>query len=129
MIRRPPRSTRTDTLFPYTTLLRSGPHRYLPLRRRALRPRGRDGAGPARPLAARLATPVSDFSVFPPAHRCPGTGEALPLPTIKQERKMSEPTILLPRRSFLTAAAHTTLSARAVLLLPGSAPPQTPTPP
>src|SRR3546814_4041081 len=26
MIRRPPRSTRTDTLFPYTTLFRSGPH-------------------------------------------------------------------------------------------------------
>src|SRR3546814_6438896 len=25
MIRRPPRSTRTDTLFPYTTLCRSGP--------------------------------------------------------------------------------------------------------
>src|SRR3546814_15660982 len=29
MIRRPPRSTRTDTLFPYTTLFRS---RYTPLR-------------------------------------------------------------------------------------------------
>src|SRR3546814_5807077 len=31
MIRRPPRSTRTDTLFPYTTLFRSvrrSPHRY-----------------------------------------------------------------------------------------------------
>src|SRR3546814_20557833 len=27
MIRRPPRSTRTDTLFPYTTLFRSGPQR------------------------------------------------------------------------------------------------------
>src|SRR3546814_13789898 len=27
MIRRPPRSTRTDTLFPYTTLLRSAQHR------------------------------------------------------------------------------------------------------
>src|SRR3546814_11285496 len=27
MIRRPPRSTRTDTLFPYTTLFRSGQHR------------------------------------------------------------------------------------------------------
>src|SRR3546814_12075226 len=27
MIRRPPRSTRTDTLFPYTTLFRSHPHR------------------------------------------------------------------------------------------------------
>src|SRR3546814_8704639 len=26
MIRRPPRSTRTDTLFPYTTLFRSGQH-------------------------------------------------------------------------------------------------------
>src|SRR3546814_4145496 len=28
MIRRPPRSTRTDTLFPYTTLFRSHRHRY-----------------------------------------------------------------------------------------------------
>src|SRR3546814_10690083 len=28
MIRRPPRSTRTDTLVPYTTLFRSGQHRY-----------------------------------------------------------------------------------------------------
>src|SRR3546814_17525951 len=32
MIRRPPRSTRTDTLFPYTTLFRSaGPVHFLPL--------------------------------------------------------------------------------------------------
>src|SRR3546814_10418484 len=44
MIRRPPRSTRTDTLFPYTTLFRSRPHP--------------DGAGgcwllnPVRPVAA-----------------------------------------------------------------------------
>src|SRR3546814_1307512 len=30
MIRRPPRSTRTDTLFPYTTLFRSAPHPYDP---------------------------------------------------------------------------------------------------
>src|SRR3546814_6860776 len=29
MIRRPPRSTRTDTLFPYTTLFRSAPARLL----------------------------------------------------------------------------------------------------
>src|SRR3546814_12922191 len=28
MIRRPPRSTRTDTLFPYTTLFRSARHRH-----------------------------------------------------------------------------------------------------
>src|SRR3546814_10476956 len=30
MIRRPPRSTRTDTLFPYTTLFRSDPHTEAP---------------------------------------------------------------------------------------------------
>src|SRR3546814_10379775 len=30
MIRRPPRSTRTDTLFPYTTLFRSGFRQALP---------------------------------------------------------------------------------------------------
>src|SRR3546814_9161800 len=29
MIRRPPRSTRTDTLFPYTTLFRSNPLRHV----------------------------------------------------------------------------------------------------
>src|SRR3546814_6252896 len=38
MIRRPPRSTRTDTLFPYTTLFLSTPHR---------------SADPASGLAAR----------------------------------------------------------------------------
>src|SRR3546814_3725785 len=38
MIRRPPRSTRTDTLFPYTTLFRSG-------QPRAARPSGREGSG------------------------------------------------------------------------------------
>src|SRR3546814_10155803 len=32
MIRRPPRSTRTDPLFPYTTLFRSIPHHRAPLR-------------------------------------------------------------------------------------------------
>src|SRR3546814_5096044 len=31
MIRRPPRSTRTDTLFPYTTLFRSVPLQHQPL--------------------------------------------------------------------------------------------------
>src|SRR3546814_1276027 len=45
MIRRPPRSTRTDTLFPYTTLFRSR------RRGRAARPHGaiRRHAGPAAP--------------------------------------------------------------------------------
>src|SRR3546814_3518552 len=35
MIRRPPRSTRTDTLFPYTTLFRSGHRHGSPARRPA----------------------------------------------------------------------------------------------
>src|SRR3546814_14561337 len=42
MIRRPPRSTRTDTLFPYTTLFRSGQgrrRRWQPRRQRAGRQR------------------------------------------------------------------------------------------
>src|SRR3546814_6740509 len=43
MIRRPPRSTRTDTLLPYTTLFRSHRPRLL---RRAVPPRG--DAHPAR---------------------------------------------------------------------------------
>src|SRR3546814_4712722 len=46
MIRRPPRSTRTDTLFPYTTLFRSAEGGV-----EGCRHRGRDGAGD-RPLEA-----------------------------------------------------------------------------
>src|SRR3546814_15300996 len=64
MIRRPPRSTRTDTLFPYTTLFRSHPRppRARPLahpdRPRAVRPRGgtRLGRRARRPLL-RLRSP------------------------------------------------------------------------
>src|SRR3546814_10215966 len=46
MIRRPPRSTRTDTLFPYTTLFRSDAPAPPGSRRRAV-PRP-DNAGPPR---------------------------------------------------------------------------------
>src|SRR5881409_4361927 len=44
MIRHPPRSTRETTLFPYTTLFRSGP---APGRRRSARPGTRSGRGTA----------------------------------------------------------------------------------
>src|SRR3546814_11405974 len=47
MIRRPPRSTRTDTLFPYTTLFRSSRHRAVP-RLHLLRLPGRLGGGDLR---------------------------------------------------------------------------------
>src|SRR3546814_17435205 len=48
MIRRPPRSTRTDTLFPYTTLFRSG----------GGLPRGRDPRA-ARPVRGRHEVPYA----------------------------------------------------------------------
>src|SRR3546814_19940376 len=58
MIRRPPRSTRTDTLFPYTTLFRS-----LPLRSRALKP----AAGEARALQSgddrRVASHIFPYKI------------------------------------------------------------------
>src|SRR3546814_6847441 len=66
MIRRPPRSTRTDTLFPYTTLFRSVEHEVggelwpLPLRRQ-----GEAGRGCSR-FELILKTPLPDPS-GPPA--------------------------------------------------------------
>src|SRR3546814_10746622 len=47
MIRRPPRSTRTDTLFPYTTLFRSRAEPYRPVARRRF-------VGRYRPRACEL---------------------------------------------------------------------------
>src|SRR3546814_12041070 len=49
MIRRPPRSTRTDTLFPYTTLFRSPPPAGNPHRTVSL---GYAGQGRGTPLVA-----------------------------------------------------------------------------
>src|SRR3546814_2334572 len=68
MIRRPPRSTRTDTLFPYTTLFRSGARRGRGSRgssrggARAAHGRRPDGCHPdnrALPVAAALAGAAS----------------------------------------------------------------------
>src|SRR3546814_8140996 len=79
MIRRPPRSTRTDTLFPYTTLFRSGAapidpelpagHAYILAFRKSTRPnRGRreqvTGSyrqPPPRPLGIRSEEHTSEL--------------------------------------------------------------------
>src|SRR3546814_10377313 len=53
MIRRPPRSTRTDTLFPYTTLFRSPPFSRLTGWRRGFVPAAR----PKRPPAPTPSPP------------------------------------------------------------------------
>src|SRR3546814_8758502 len=51
MIRRPPRSTRTDTLFPYTTLFRSGQRQGL----RVIFARGKVAVGARRALKGQAA--------------------------------------------------------------------------
>src|SRR5690606_33576253 len=99
---------------------RRGARRHLPLRRRALRPRGRDGAEPAGQRAARLA----DLSHRPPTCASRATARddrrSLARTQANQRREtMPDQTILMPRRSFFTGAGRATLSAGAVLLLAG----------
>src|SRR3546814_5541204 len=87
MIRRPPRSTRTDTLFPYTTLFRSscGPRRFrLPIvpecdhsrsRRDSPRgPRARREPGLGRPAGRRPAGVAAVRPQGQPAGRAGGPG-------------------------------------------------------
>src|SRR3546814_5050548 len=62
MIRRPPRSTRTDTLFPYTTLFRSGSHAN----------RAHTGHARARPLMPSIQADARGrraAAAFPPDRR------------------------------------------------------------
>src|SRR3546814_5468349 len=65
MIRRPPRSTRTDTLFPYTTLFRSG------LRRQA-----RASQGIRRLLMAPKLVAITGASGFLGSHTIAALAEA-----------------------------------------------------
>src|SRR3546814_15929802 len=81
MIRRPPRSTRTDTLFPYTTLFRSAFHRRKPQdlrQRRGGRPfrpaRQAFLAGTGAEGAARLSAGRS-LARLCPCHAGGGRGE------------------------------------------------------
>src|SRR3546814_15063539 len=57
MIRRPPRSTRTDTLFPYTTLFRSRRDRGCRRGAHAVRPAGRPSGADDRPGHAAKDAP------------------------------------------------------------------------
>src|SRR3546814_11251741 len=67
MIRRPPRSTRTDTLFPYTTLFRS-PLATRPARsRRQLHGRGAQGLnGDASAIGARQPGQLTELDALLP---------------------------------------------------------------
>src|SRR3546814_7337231 len=76
MIRRPPRSTRTDTLFPYTTLFRSGAH--FPVadkdpadatRYRPALPRGRTAAVTEMKLPENLVTGAESWRRYRNSYR------------------------------------------------------------
>src|SRR3546814_17416712 len=76
MIRRPPRSTRTDTLFPYTTLFRSHPERHAgsavlatPARAGVPACEERDRRGALRYRARRLRPQLRVDQPFAAAHR------------------------------------------------------------
>src|SRR3546814_1040172 len=78
MRRRPPRSTRTDTLLPYTTLFRSPD----PGRRGARRAAGAAGAGRARTGRTRAH----------PARAAPGRAAVRPQTHFKQRGISNDPT-------------------------------------
>src|SRR3546814_10290603 len=89
MIRRPPRSTRTDTLFPYTTLFRS--HRACARLRRGLE-QARDAPlpdGPARGVDLRL--PADAEARAPPFRRPLRARHDLPAADRKSTRLNSSP--------------------------------------
>src|SRR3546814_11952067 len=62
MIRRPPRSTRTDTLFPYTTLFRSGLVEILDGGKKDL---SLDGIGPMRAISRQGRSDAEDLGDLP----------------------------------------------------------------
>src|SRR3546814_20948677 len=68
MIRRPPRSTRTDTLFPYTTLFRSRLSRSLPVQLGTRAGCARLGPFAAHPLSDRTDNRCRLGADYPRAH-------------------------------------------------------------
>src|SRR3546814_771540 len=69
MIRRPPRSTRTDTLFPYTTLFRSARSSH----RGRQKPLTSEQAWSPEPHPARLAAPLTYAKAEPRRAGLPGS--------------------------------------------------------
>src|SRR3546814_15560227 len=87
MIRRPPRSTRTDTLFPYTTLFRSAPDQSY---QRILVPLdGSRWAESVLPLAARIARAANAEILLAHVVPAPEMIEARPLEMEDKELRQS----------------------------------------
>src|SRR3546814_18255681 len=92
MIRRPPRSTRTDTLLPYTTLFRSGRHdrRGIVHRAQAIAP------SRAQPTGNRPDDMIHDV---PSTHRTAAEG---PVPTGSAQNRLAG------KRALITGAGEGT---------------------
>src|SRR3546814_12832520 len=80
MIRRPPRSTRTDTLFPYTTLFRSA-------RRPAARGSCKLQAGLHKKRGARSNRLRDPLSLPPPAQACVRHDDRSPQGSVPTEHR------------------------------------------
>src|SRR3546814_20080806 len=93
MIRRPPRSTRTDTLFPYTTLFRSagagiGPELVVKLRRAADQRRRQAESGVVRIGDRRLeCLDANDLQQRPEQHDVGALGHRRTVDAYGRERK------------------------------------------
>src|SRR3546814_5169994 len=81
MIRRPPRSTRTDTLFPYTTLFRSA-RKWVALRRSSVEPGNQNFSGWLSSYTPMTTGPVME----PPRADGPGHG----VPSVRTSLGRSE---------------------------------------
>src|SRR3546814_16012736 len=100
MIRRPPRSTRTDTLFPYTTLFRSGQGEH-----RGRRPSGDQAA--ESPLTARTELPL------PLEHWPDALGGGLRM--LAKDCMLPTPEVVHPDQSLIDAANRLRLFSLPVL--------------
>src|SRR3546814_13560502 len=97
MIRRPPRSTRTDTLFPYTTLFRSEAD----LEDIAIYTKERWGREQARRYVARLRSNIEGLTRFPNMHPAyesrHGTFRKMPSGRTSGFFRVSTPTVEVAR--------------------------------
>src|SRR3546814_7220342 len=130
MIRRPPRSTRTDTLFPYTTLFRS--------QLAAGHSADRQLAGPGTVIPARLSlvelaagapAPADLASVSQPTSAKPITGEVFRAEVerrLSATRKGPEPVDVPPSDAETAAAIAATAQGDTVVTAPGTGGPPAP---
>src|SRR3546814_1837484 len=93
MIRRPPRSTRTDTLFPYTTLFRSPP-------RDAIEQARINFGQQARPQAvARVGPPLPTRRIAAPAGYLSQTGITVTVIRPRVARGAGTVSVVVTRRA------------------------------